>query len=94
MDAKMARRMSRFVHLAIGAGQEAVRRLRHRLRRDVASRESNRVGVVVNTGGGGIEGIIDGTHIHDGKGPRFVSPFAVPALSGSMAAACCRWSTA
>jgi 3-oxoacyl-[acyl-carrier-protein] synthase II len=41
----------------------------------------------VNTGGGGIEQIIDGTHVHDQKGPRFVSPFAVPALSGSMAAA-------
>jgi 3-oxoacyl-[acyl-carrier-protein] synthase II len=42
---------------------------------------------VVNTGGGGIEQIIDGTHVHDEKGPRFVSPFAVPALSGSMGAA-------
>ena len=48
--------------------------------------QRDRVGVVVNTGGGGIEQIIDGTHIHDQKGPRFVSPFAVPALSGSMAA--------
>ena len=48
--------------------------------------ERDRVGVVVNTGGGGIEQIIDGTHVHDQKGPRFVSPFAVPALSGSMAA--------
>ena len=48
--------------------------------------QRDRVGVVVNTGGGGIEQIIDGTHIHDEKGPRFVSPFAVPALSGSMAA--------
>ena len=48
--------------------------------------ERDRVGVVVNTGGGGIEAIIDGTHVHDTKGPRFVSAFAVPALSGSMAA--------
>ena len=47
--------------------------------------ERDRVGVVVNTGGGGIESIIDGTHVHDTKGPRFVSAFAVPALSGSMA---------
>ena len=39
----------------------------------------------MNTGGGGIEEIIDGTHVHDQKGPRFVSPFAIPALSGSMA---------
>ena len=53
----------------------------------VTEDERDRVGVVVNTGGGGIEAIIDGTHVHDTKGPRFVSPFAVPALSGSMGAA-------
>jgi 3-oxoacyl-[acyl-carrier-protein] synthase II len=48
--------------------------------------QRDRVGVVVNTGGGGIEQIIDGTHVHDQKGPRFVSAFAIPALSGSMGA--------
>ena len=85
MDAKMARRMSRFIQLAMGAGAEAVRDSGI----DFAAMDQDqldRVGVVVNTGGGGIEQIIDGTHIHDEKGPRFVSPFAVPALSGSMAA--------
>ena len=85
MDAKMARRMSRFIQLAMGAGTEAVRDSGI----DFAAMDQDqrdRVGVVVNTGGGGIEQIIDGTHIHDQKGPRFVSPFAVPALSGSMAA--------
>jgi 3-oxoacyl-[acyl-carrier-protein] synthase II len=85
MDAKMARRMSRFIHLAMGAGKEAVRDSGI----DFAAMDQDqrdRVGVVVNTGGGGIEEIIDGTHIQDTKGPRFVSPFAVPALSGSMAA--------
>ncbi len=85
MDAKMARRMSRFVHLAIGAGQEAVRDSGIDFAA-MSPEQLDRVGVVVNTGGGGIEEIIDGTHIHDGKGPRFVSPFAVPALSGSMGA--------
>jgi 3-oxoacyl-[acyl-carrier-protein] synthase II len=85
MDVKMARRMSRFIALAMGAGAEAVRDSGI----DFAGMdqdERDRVGVVVNTGGGGIEQIIDGTHVHDQKGPRFVSPFAVPALSGSMAA--------
>jgi len=85
MDAKMARRMSRFIHLATGAGKEAVASSGI----DFAAMdqdELDRVGVVVNTGGGGIEAIIDGTHVHDQKGPRFVSAFAVPALSGSMAA--------
>ena len=86
MDPKMARRMTRFIHFAMAAGKEAVAHSGI----DFASMtvdERDRVGVVVNTGGGGIEAIIDGTHIHDTKGPRFVSPFAVPALSGSMGAA-------
>src|ERR1700675_886984 len=85
MDPKMARRMSRFIHVAMGAGAEPVRDSGI----DFAAMDQearDRVGVVVNTGGGGIEQIIDGTHVHDQKGPRFVSPFAVPALSGSMAA--------
>jgi 3-oxoacyl-[acyl-carrier-protein] synthase II len=85
MDPKMARRMSRFIHLAMAAGKEAVADSGI----DFAAmidEERDRVGVVVNTGGGGIEAIIDGTHIHDTKGPRFVSAFAVPALSGSMGA--------
>jgi 3-oxoacyl-[acyl-carrier-protein] synthase II len=84
MDPKMARRMTRFIHLGMGAGREAVASSGI----DFAAmtvEERDRVAVVMNTGGGGIESIIDGTHIHDQKGPRFVSAFAVPALSGSMA---------
>jgi len=84
MDAKMARRMSRFIHLAMGAGKEAVRSSGIDFA-GMTEEQRDRVGVVVNTGGGGIEAIIDGTHVHDMKGPRFVSAFAVPALSGSMA---------
>ena len=86
MDPKMARRMTRFIHFAMAAGKEAI----DDSGIDFAAMtedERDRVGVVVNTGGGGIEAIIDGTHVHDTKGPRFVSPFAVPALSGSMGAA-------
>jgi 3-oxoacyl-[acyl-carrier-protein] synthase II len=86
MDPKMARRMSRFIHFAMAAGKEAV--ADSGIDFGAMSQEQrDRVGVVVNTGGGGIEQIIDGTHVHDQKGPRFVSPFAVPALSGSMGAA-------
>jgi 3-oxoacyl-[acyl-carrier-protein] synthase II len=85
MDAKMARRMSRFIHLAMAAGKEAVTDSGMDFEA-MTPEQRDRVGVVVNTGGGGIEQIIDGTHVHDSKGPRFVSPFAVPALSGSMGA--------
>ncbi len=85
MDPKMARRMSRFIHLAMAAGKEAVRDSGIDFEA-MTEEQRDRVGVVVNTGGGGIEAIIEGTHVHDTKGPRFVSAFAVPALSGSMGA--------
>jgi 3-oxoacyl-[acyl-carrier-protein] synthase II len=86
MDAKMARRMTRFIHLGMAAGKEAVADSGIDFAA-MSQEERDRVGVVMNTGGGGIEAIIDGTHVHDQKGPRFVSAFAVPALSGSMGAA-------
>ena len=85
MDPKMARRMSRFVAFSMAAGKEAVRSSGIDFAA-MSEEQRDRVGVVVNTGGGGIEEIIDGTHVNDQKGPRFVSAFAVPALSGSMGA--------
>jgi 3-oxoacyl-[acyl-carrier-protein] synthase II len=86
MDGKMARRMTRFIHLGMGAAKEAVADSGIDFAA-MSQEQRDRVGVVMNTGGGGIEAIIDGTHVHDTKGPRFVSAFAVPALSGSMGAA-------
>jgi len=85
MDRKMARRMSRFIHFAAAAAREAI---------DDAGLDfsgwsperRDRVGVAVNTGGGGIEQVVDGTHTLETRGPGQVSPFAIPALSGSMAA--------
>jgi len=85
MDAKMARRMGRFTHFAMAATSEAL----HSAGLDPAAlgpEERDRVGVVVNTGGGGIEQVVEGTLVRGSRGPRFVSPFAIPALSGSMAA--------
>ncbi len=85
MDRKMARRMSRFIHFAMAAAQEAVRDAGL----DFATwtpEQRDRVGVAINTGGGGLEQLVDGTHALEQKGPGQVSPFAIPALSGSMAA--------
>ncbi len=84
MDPKMARRMSRFIAFAMAAGKEAIADAGIDFEA-MDEDQRDRVGVVVNTGGGGIEQIIHGTQVHDQRGPRFVSPFAVPALSGSMA---------
>ncbi len=85
MDRKMARRMSRFIHLAMAAGKEAV--ADSGLDFEAWSPEQrDRAAVAFNTGGGGLEQIVDGTHTVEQRGPQFVSPFAIPALSGSMAA--------
>ena len=68
MDPKMARRMSRFIHFAMAAGKEAVADSGIDFAA-MSQEQRDRVGVVVNTGGGGIEQVIDGTHVHDEKGP-------------------------
>ncbi len=85
MDPKMARRMSRFTHLAMAAAKEAL----DSAGIDPAALgpdERDRMGVVINTGGGGIEQVVEGTLVRGSRGPRFVSPFAIPGLSPSMAA--------
>jgi 3-oxoacyl-[acyl-carrier-protein] synthase II len=86
MDRKMARRMSRFIHFAMAAASEAV---------DCSGldfqtwtpEQRDRAAVAINTGGGGMEQVIEGTRTLEDKGPGQVSPFAIPALSGSMGAA-------
>jgi 3-oxoacyl-[acyl-carrier-protein] synthase II len=86
MDRKMARRMSRFIHLGMAAAAEAVEDSGIDFSTWPIERR-DRVGVVINTGGGGMEQVIDGAETIRTKGPGQVSPFAIPALSGSMAAA-------
>jgi 3-oxoacyl-[acyl-carrier-protein] synthase II len=86
MDRKMVRRMSRFVHFGVAAATEAI----GRSGLDPAAmsqEERDRVAVVINTGGGGMEEVVGGAYTIRDKGPGQVSPFAIPALSGSMAAA-------
>jgi 3-oxoacyl-[acyl-carrier-protein] synthase II len=86
MDRKMARRMSRFVHFGVAAATEAV--AQSGLDFATWSPEArDRAAVVVNTGGGGMEEVVGGAYTLRDKGPGQVSPFAIPALSGSMAAA-------
>jgi 3-oxoacyl-[acyl-carrier-protein] synthase II len=78
--------MSRFIHFGMAAATEAV----DRSGIDFAAKtpeERDRVAVVINTGGGGMEQVINGAEAIREKGPGQVSPFAIPALSGSMAAA-------
>jgi 3-oxoacyl-[acyl-carrier-protein] synthase II len=86
MDRKMVRRMSRFIHFGVAASAEAVRN--SGLDFTAMSPEArDRSAVIINTGGGGMEQVINGADTIRDKGPGQVSPFAIPALSGSMAAA-------
>ena len=85
MDRKMARRMSRFVHFAMAAATEAVQDAGIDFSAYTQD-ERDRVAVILNTGGGGVEQVIEGTKVLAEKGNGQVSPFAIPALSGSMAA--------
>jgi 3-oxoacyl-[acyl-carrier-protein] synthase II len=85
MNPKMARRMSRFIHLGMAAGREAIADAGLDFSGWSPERR-DRVAVAVNTSGGGMEQVIQGEETIRVKGPRFVSPFAIPALSGSMAA--------
>jgi 3-oxoacyl-[acyl-carrier-protein] synthase II len=86
MDRKMARRMSRFIHFGVAAAKEAVEDSGLDFS-DWPIERRDRVAVVINTGGGGMEQVTDGADTLREKGPGQVSPFAIPALSGSMAAA-------
>ena len=85
MDRKMARRMSRFVHLGMAAGKEAVTHSGLDFS-DWSPERRDRAAVAFNTGGGGIEQVTINHDILLQKGPGSVSPFAFPALSASMAA--------
>jgi len=86
MDRKMARRMSRFIHFAMAAAAEAMAAAKLDTA-DWSPEQRDRSAVVINTGGGGMEQVIDGAETIRTKGPGQVSPFAIPGLSGSMGAA-------
>ena len=86
MDRKMARRMSRFIHFAMAAAQEAMADAQLDLS-GLTDEQRDRTAVIINTGGGGMEQVIEGTQTLASRGSGQVSPFAIPALSGSMAAA-------
>jgi 3-oxoacyl-[acyl-carrier-protein] synthase II len=77
--------MSRFIHFAMAAGKEAVADAGLDFS-EWTPEQRDRAAVIVNTGGGGLEQVIAGHETVNGRGARFVSPFAIPALSGSMAA--------
>jgi len=78
---KDARRMDRFVQLAVGATFEAVEQ--SRLKIDASNCE--RVSVMISSGIGGIITLSEQVGVMDHNGPARVSPFLVPMMLPDMA---------
>jgi 3-oxoacyl-[acyl-carrier-protein] synthase II len=73
LDRKQARRMDRFTQFASVAAREAVTRAEL----DVSA-DPTRVGVVLGTAFGGVETFVQTAEVMLTKGPKRISPFAVP----------------
>jgi len=82
IDFKQARRMSRFSQFAVAAAAQAIADSGL----EITDANRNEIGVIVNTGGGGIGDVALGERIFLEQGGKRVSPFMVPMLSPSMAA--------
>ncbi len=83
LDFKQARRMSRFAQLAVAAARQAIDDSGLK----IGDHNRDDIAVVVNTGGGGIGDVAIGQQTFLEAGGQRVSPFMVPMLSPSMAAA-------
>jgi 3-oxoacyl-[acyl-carrier-protein] synthase II len=83
MDFKQARRMSRFAQMAVAAARQAI----EDARLEIGDHNRDDIAVVVNTGGGGLAEVAGGETTYRTRGPSRVSPFMVPMMSPSMAAA-------
>src|SRR5262245_37695146 len=80
MDFKVARRMDRFAQFAVAASREAI----EHAKLEINDENREMVGVVVNTGGGGIPTIEHEVRTMYEKGPNRVSPFLIPIFAPNM----------
>ena len=81
MDFKLAKRMDRFAHFAVASAREAIEQSGVQ----ITPENSDRVAVMVNTGGGGIPTIEHDVTAMDHRGQRFVSPLLIPLFAPNMA---------
>lgn len=81
MDFKAARRMDRFAQFGVAAAREAL----HHARLDVTDENRDRIGIMMNTGGGGIPTIENEVNVMAKSGSKRVSPFLIPLFAPNMA---------
>lgn len=82
VDPKQAKRMDRFIQLAIAAAKLAA----DDAKLDMEKEDPTRVGVCVGSGAGGFQYLENQFRVLLNRGPDRVSPFTVPALIVNMAA--------
>jgi 3-oxoacyl-[acyl-carrier-protein] synthase II len=82
MDRKDARRLDRFIHLAVAAALEALRMAEL----PISPEHADEIGVFMGSGIGGIDTFASQLEVMRTKGPGRVSPFLVPAMITNMAA--------
>ena len=76
MDRKLARRSHRSAQFALAATYQALRDAGL----DINDHNAASVGVVINTGGGGVGILEEGTYLLQSGGPRKISPLFVPMM--------------
>jgi 3-oxoacyl-[acyl-carrier-protein] synthase II len=81
MDPKVARRMDRFAQFAVASAREAI----EQAKLEITDENREMIGVVVNTGGGGIPTIEQEVGNMHEKGAGRVSPFLIPIFAPNMA---------
>ena len=86
MSVKEAKRVDRFCQLAIAAADEALKSAGFPSDlREVPGLDTTRVGVLVSSGVGGLQTLVDSTIILTTKGCNRVSPLMIPMMIGDLA---------
>ncbi|RME48114.1 MAG: beta-ketoacyl-[acyl-carrier-protein] synthase II [Caldilineae bacterium] len=81
MERKLARRIARSTQFALAASRQALQDAGF----EITPENAPSVGVVMNTGGGGIDMVEDATRMLDTRGPRGIGPFFVPSIMANAA---------
>lgn len=81
MDFKAARRMDRFAQFAVAAAREALAMSGL----EITEENTDRIGIMVNTGGGGFPTIEREVKVKAEQGAKRVSPFLIPMFAPNMA---------
>jgi 3-oxoacyl-[acyl-carrier-protein] synthase II len=82
MDKKMAKRLARSTHLSVATARQVLANANFQ----ITPENSARVGVVFNTGGGGISTMEEGERQLLDQGPRAVTPFLVTSVMANATA--------